>query len=80
MIDPYASLEREIAYEFDLQLIDDRWLRHIVLMSPSAPPGMWMKSKQLSDDGIHSNPRGSRAIAEFAADALLQLYGNQVLE
>lgn len=56
------------------------WLRHIVLMSPAAPPGMWMESKQLSDDGIHSNPKGSRAIAQFAADALVQLYGNQVLK
>lgn len=80
MIDPYASLERELAYEHDLQLVDDRWLRHIVLMSPAAPPGMWFKSAQLSDDGIHSNPKGSRAIAQFVADALVDLYGDQVLD
>ncbi|QDV83499.1 Acyl-CoA thioesterase I precursor [Stieleria magnilauensis] len=80
MIDPYASLERELAYEFDLQLIDDRWLRHVVLMSPAAPPGMWFKDAQLSDDGIHSNPRGSGAIAEFVSDALVDLYGDQILK
>ena len=79
MIDPYASLERELAYEHDLQLVDDRWLRHIVLMSPAAPPGMWFKTEQLSDDGIHSNPKGSRAIAEFVAEALADLYGDQIL-
>ncbi|QEG01713.1 Acyl-CoA thioesterase I precursor [Stieleria maiorica] len=79
MIDPYASLERELAYEFDLQLVDDRWLRHIVLMSPAAPPGMWFKDAQLSDDGIHSNPRGSGVIATFVADALVEVYGDQVL-
>ncbi|MCA9135176.1 MAG: hypothetical protein KDB00_00420 [Planctomycetales bacterium] len=79
MIDPYASLERELAYEYDLQLVDDRWLRHIVLMGPAAPPGMWFKSAQLSDDGIHSNPNGSRAIAHFVADALGQVFGDQVL-
>lgn len=80
MIDPYASLERELAYRYDLQLIDDRWLRHVVLMSPAAPPGMWFESSQLSDDGIHSNPQGSRAIARFAAEALYQIHGNQVLK
>lgn len=78
MIDPYACLERELAYQYDLQLIDDRWLRHVVLMSPAAPPGMWFKSHQLSDDGIHSNPKGSRAIAEFVTEALVQLYGPQI--
>ncbi|WP_253155000.1 GDSL-type esterase/lipase family protein [Stieleria tagensis] len=79
MIDPYASLEREIAYQYDVQLVDDRWLRQIVLMSPAAPPGMWMKDHQLSDDGIHSNARGSLAIARNVADAIVKLYGPQVL-
>ncbi|SMP76092.1 Lysophospholipase L1 [Neorhodopirellula lusitana] len=74
MIDPFASLEREIAYEKDVQLVDDTWLRQIVLMSPIAPPGMWMpESSRLSDDGIHSNPKGSREIAERVAEAVGQL-------
>ncbi|MCM2375008.1 GDSL-type esterase/lipase family protein [Aporhodopirellula aestuarii] len=74
MFDPFASLEREIAYEKDVQLIGDTWLREIVLMSPIAPPGMWLPaSVRLSDDGIHSNPRGSRKIAERVAKAIAML-------
>lgn len=68
IFDPFASLEREIAYEQDVELVADTWLRQIVLLSPIAPPGMWMQeSSRLSDDGIHSNPRGSQAIAERVA-------------
>ncbi|MEM9588388.1 MAG: GDSL-type esterase/lipase family protein [Planctomycetota bacterium] len=79
MFDPYASLEREIAYQHDVQLISDDWLRQIVLMSPVAPPGMWMPGAQLSDDGIHSNQRGSLAIAHRVRDSLVDLYGSDVV-
>ena len=79
IFDPFASLEREIAYQHDVQLISDTWLRQIVVMSPVAPPGRWMPASQLSDDGIHSNPRGSKAIAEDVADALRSMYGDEVL-
>ncbi len=79
MFDPFASLEREIAYEQDVQLVADSWLRQIVIMSPIAPPGMWMPKSQLSDDGIHSNPRGSAAIARRVANALQSMFGNDVL-
>ena len=79
MIDPFASLERQIAYEQDVQLISDTWLRQIVVMSPIAPPGRWMPSSHLSDDGIHSNERGSRAIAGRVCDALVQMYGETIL-
>ena len=75
MFDPYASLEREIAYEKDVQLVSDTWLRQIVLLSPIAPPGKWFPSLQLSDDGIHSNPKGSQAIARRVADAIHSMYG-----
>jgi lysophospholipase L1-like esterase len=51
-----------------------RWLRQIVLLSPIAPPGMWMpESSRLSDDGIHSNARGSQAIAERVAVSIKAL-------
>ena len=79
IFDPYASLEREIAYEHDVQLVADTWLRQIVIMSPIAPPGMWMPRSQLSDDGIHSNGRGSAAIARRVAQALQSLCGDDVL-
>lgn len=78
ILDPFASLEREIAYQHDVQLVSDTWLRQIVLMSPIAPPGMWMPNSQLSDDGIHSNTRGSAVIAERVAMALRAMYGDQV--
>lgn len=74
IIDPYASLEREIAYEHDVQLVSDTWLRQIVLLSPIAPPGKWFPSIRLSDDGIHSNTRGSKAIAVRVADAIESMY------
>ena len=74
IFDPFASLEREIAYEKDVELVADTWLRQIVLLSPIAPPGQWMQeSSRLSDDGIHSNPRGSHAIAERVAVSIKSL-------
>jgi lysophospholipase L1-like esterase len=74
MFDPFASLEREIAYQHDVQLVSDTWLRQIVLLSPIAPPGKWFPSIQLSDDGIHSNARGSKAIAVRVANAIQAMY------
>ncbi|MEM1070673.1 MAG: GDSL-type esterase/lipase family protein [Planctomycetota bacterium] len=79
IFDPYASLEREIAYEQDVQLVPDTWLRQIVLLGPAAPPGMWIPEYRLSDDGIHSNPRGSKAIAKRVAKALKIMYGDEIL-
>ncbi len=76
MLDPFASLEREIAYEKDVQLVADTWLRQVVLMSPIAPPGMWMPNSRLSDDGIHSNTRGSRVIARRVADSIQAMLSN----
>jgi len=80
-----ASLDRrhhlvgQSAYEHDVELVADTWLRQIVLMSPIAPPGMWLpKSVQLSDDGIHSNHRGSGRIAACVTDALRRIYGDQI--
>ncbi|MEM6469016.1 MAG: GDSL-type esterase/lipase family protein [Planctomycetota bacterium] len=79
IFDPYASLEREIAYEQDVQLVADTWLRQIVLLGPAAPPGIWLPDVRLSDDGIHSNTRGSKTIAKRVAKALEMMYGDQVL-
>ncbi|TWT83190.1 Acyl-CoA thioesterase I precursor [Planctomycetes bacterium CA13] len=80
IFDPFASLEREIAHQYDVELVADTWLRQIVVMSPIAPPGMWMPASQLSDDGIHSNPRGSEAIAKRVAGTLQTMYGDAVLK
>lgn len=79
IFDPYASLEREIAYQHDVQLVSDTWLRQIVIMGPASPPGILLPSWRLSDDGIHSNPRGSAAIARRVARSLAEMYGDQIL-
>lgn len=72
--------QREIAYEQDVQLVSDTAIRQLVFWGPFAPPGMWFPDLQLSDDGIHSNPRGSEAMAGYVAEALEQMYGRAVLK
>ena len=79
LFDPWARLEREIAYEQDVQLVSDTWLREVVLLGPAAPPGRWFPEWRLSDDGIHSNPQGSRSIARHVAEALHEMYGDPIL-
>ena len=39
IFDLFASLEREIGYEKDVELVADTWLRQIVRVSPIAPTG-----------------------------------------
>jgi acyl-CoA thioesterase I len=76
MIDPYSALEREIARQYDLQLISDSAIRRLVLWSPVSPPGIWSPASwHLSDDGIHPNRRGTRHLAETVAAALVNMYG-----
>lgn len=78
MIDPFRGLERQIADEQDLELVADSAIREWVLWSPISPPGMWCPASRLSDDGIHSNPRGSAHLARRVADALERMYGPQI--
>ena len=73
IFNPFASLEREIAYEHDVQLVPDTWLRQIVLIRPESQPGLWVPAWRLSDDGIHSNQRGSRSIARHVSVALAEM-------
>jgi lysophospholipase L1-like esterase len=80
IFDPYASLEREIAFEKDVQLVPDTWLRQVVILGPVFPLGRWFPDQRLSDDGIHSNRRGSEAIARRVAAALRKMYGEDVLK
>lgn len=76
--DPFWGLEREIAHEQDVQLVADSAIRQLVVWSPIAPPGMWMPGSHLSDDGIHTNRRGSEFLARQVADALQHLYGPEI--
>lgn len=62
--DPYWGLERELARENDLTLLEDSAIRQLVLWSPIAPPGMWLPDSHLSDDGLHPNSRGQHYLAE----------------
>ncbi|MHB0955196.1 MAG: GDSL-type esterase/lipase family protein [Pirellulaceae bacterium] len=78
MMDPWAGLEREIAHEQDVELVADSAIRQLVLWSPIAPPGMWLRGTHLSDDGIHTNARGSKYLARYVADALQRMYGEQI--
>lgn len=78
--DGYRGLERELARQYDLELVSDTAIRQIVLMSPYAPPGMWLApDRRLSDDGLHPNARGSRLLARRVAAALARVYGAKIL-
>jgi len=78
MTDPYWGLEREIAHETDVELISDSAIRQLVLWSPIAPPGIWLPDSHLSDDGLHTNARGSEFLARHVARALQRMYGNEM--
>lgn len=75
IFDPFRGLERELAYENDLALVPDTVIRNLVIWSPATPLDAWFKDWRLSDDGIHSNPQGSKFMAAYVADALERMYG-----
>jgi lysophospholipase L1-like esterase/heme/copper-type cytochrome/quinol oxidase subunit 4 len=70
VFDPFRGLERELARQYDLELVPDSAIRECVLWSPMAPPGMWTGGPWLSDDGLHPNPRGNELLAKQVAKAL----------
>jgi acyl-CoA thioesterase I len=73
--DPYAGLERELAFEYDIELIPDTAIRKLVLRSPAVPRGVWTVRPDLSDDGLHPNEHGNEMLAEYVARALERMYG-----
>ena len=78
--DRFRGLERELARQQGLELIPDTAIRRLVLSSAIAPPGSWLPSAwHLSDDGLHPNPQGSQMLARCVRDALVRLYGPDVL-
>ena len=79
--DPFAALERQMAREKGLELIPDTAIRRLVLWSPYAPPGMWLRPEShLSDDGLHPNPRGNRMLAGYVAGAHADLWSGSAGE
>lgn len=79
--DPYDGLERELAAEYDLQLIDDSVIRRFVFNSPILPPGMWRApSQQYSDDGLHPNQLGNEHFAYVVSQALAKVFEDSILK
>ena len=69
--DPWRGLERELARQYDLNLVSDTVIRRFILFSPLIPPGMWLSEHQhLSNDGLHPNKLGNKAFAEAVAIGL----------
>jgi acyl-CoA thioesterase-1 len=77
VMDPYAGLERELARQYDLELIDDGAIRQLVLFSPFTPLGSWT-GRLLSYDGLHPNDAGNVFLADRVEGALIRVYGAAV--
>ena len=79
--DPYDGLERELAAQYDLQLIDDSVIRNFVFNSPIIPPGMWLdRSQRYSDDGLHPNNLGNEYFAHVVSQSLVKVCGDSILK
>ncbi|MGI9516004.1 MAG: GDSL-type esterase/lipase family protein, partial [Pirellulaceae bacterium] len=78
--DPFRGMERQLARQFDLELISDTLIRQFVLYSPICPPGSWLPPDQhLSRDGLHPNENGNRLFAQTVASKLAKLLGDEIL-
>ncbi|HLY75580.1 MAG TPA: GDSL-type esterase/lipase family protein [Planctomycetota bacterium] len=75
VMDPYGGLERELAREYDLELITDGAIRQLVLFSPFMPIGSWT-GRILSYDGLHPNDAGNEFLADRVEGALRRVYGD----
>lgn len=74
VIDPWYGFERQLAREYDLQLVPDTMVRRLVYWSPVFPPGSLVSdSYRLSEDGIHPNESGNNMMAETIAGYLGRL-------
>jgi lysophospholipase L1-like esterase len=79
--DSFHGLERDLARQYDLELVADTPIRLLVFGSPYGPPGMWLpQERRLSDDGLHPNAQGNGLLAKYVAAALVRLYGPEVLK
>ncbi|MEM9941933.1 MAG: GDSL-type esterase/lipase family protein [Planctomycetota bacterium] len=78
--DPYDAMERELARDYDLELIPDSVIRNLIFNSLIIPPGSFRPAKDhLSDDGLHPNSNGNRYMAQLVLDALHRVYGDPIL-
>lgn len=79
IIDPYAGLERELARQYNLELVPDTAIRMLVVRSPYFPLDQWIDLPHLSQDGLHPNDRGDEFLARQVARSLKRMYGEGVL-
>jgi len=69
--DPWYGFGRQLAREYDLDLIPDTMIRRLVFWSPIIPPGSLANdSWRLSEDGLHPNDAGNRMMAKKVAGYL----------
>lgn len=69
--DPWFGLERQLAREYDLDLIPDTMIRRLAYWSPLLPPGSFVSdSWRLSEDGLHPNDAGNQMMAKKVAGYL----------
>ncbi|MGD9633514.1 MAG: GDSL-type esterase/lipase family protein [Pirellulales bacterium] len=73
--DPFSGLERELAREYDLELIPDSTIRMLVVRSPAIPLVGDVTKPHWSDDGLHPNVDGARMMADVVYRALQGIYG-----
>jgi lysophospholipase L1-like esterase len=75
--DRFAGLDRELAREYDLELIHDGAIRQLVFFSPITPLSSWT-GRKLSDDGLHPNTAGNEFLADRVEAALCRVYGGSL--
>lgn len=73
--DRFSGLERELAREYDLELVPDSLIRMLVVRSPAIPIVGDIAKPHLSGDGLHPNPAGAHYLADGVFSALHRLYG-----
>ena len=77
--DPFCGLERELARQYDLELIADTSIRNLVLWSAYSPPGMWCNAAtHLSDVRIANLNTLRPGLSDIdRSESLRRLIGSQ---
>lgn len=76
--DEFSGLERQLAREYDLELVPDTAIRMLVVQSPAIPVIGGLAQPHLSDDGLHPNVDGAKFLAETICQSLVRMYGPEI--
>lgn len=76
--DSFSGLERELARNYDLELISDTAIRMLVVRSPAIPAIGELAVPHLSGDGLHPNVAGAHYLAESVYRSLFRMYGPSI--